>query len=534
MISHFPAPYEDELFWSVIARYHKRTLAVNPTETFKVLCRENDEVAQFNFKKIHSKLKHLEYISLDEILNNNTAYNYYMFFKNNQEKEELLRKIIDGEIYFDFVNTNLRFCLQCLNDDLENKGEAYWRHFHQIPSVFTCLRHNALLQESTVSYKKTKPVAANQRNCMPLPHKTISRKAYLMLHRLTVESEYIFLNKIQYDHTKLQLFIAHSLKSKGLINYYGMLKKESLLHQLIKVFGVEFFHYIKMNLDQFIENINATFGHSGVRSYLSSTQLLILIILMSGSVKKFIVEMNGFSPKERKCLVCGKSILRIQLYPDLKTNKCIMNVRCTCGVTQDSIMGDRYVTHNSLNISFNNKDQRLDYIYNCIFVKGLNLGRLSWKMNIDDIQIEHQLSECLVTKQEEKSITQKYKAEWKSLSDSKTPIEELKIINYPAYIWLNTYAHEYLEMFKYPDLNSSSINKEIWRKRDKMIKETLRKSLLLDRLSGERARTIIRFNYRYGQNLRLKWQAEISYLPETKEFIDKLERLQEGLSSYWY
>ncbi|RHW34815.1 hypothetical protein D1B31_19300 [Neobacillus notoginsengisoli] len=532
MLSHFPAPYEGELFWSVVARYHERSLAVSLTDTLKMLHGKSDKNPQFNLERILDRVKYFEYCSLDEILNNNTTYNFHVFFINQDQSKNFLMMLINGAINFKNDKTNLRFCPHCLKEDINDKGETYWRYFHQVPSAFTCLKHNTLLQESTVEYKAKKLAAANEKNCIALPPKKISRKTYFMLQRVTIESEFIFINKAKFDHSKLQLFIGRSLESKGLIDQFGVVKKPLLFYQLIKTFGLEFFQYINFDIEKFIEVIFTTFGHSGVQSYLSCTELLILVIFLCGSVKNFLKEISEFSARARKCIVCGNSSLTSRLHMDEKTNKCTMDTKCACGVSQFSIMGDRYISYRSLKIIFKTREHELDYYYNQIFNKGLRLDKLSWKLNVNEVQIEHLLAECLAARQEDKSITRKYKKEWEALSDAVTPIEELKLLNYPAYIWLHTYAFDYLLKFNYPPLNASSINKDIWKKRDKKIKETLRDFLFSDRLSCKSGRIIITLNYRYGEGLCLKWPMEISCLPETKKFIDKLKLLRDGLLIY--
>jgi len=44
----------------------------------------------------------------------------------------------------------LRYCAQCVKEDAEIYGEAYWHRLHQIPGIFVCPKHRTLIADSNI------------------------------------------------------------------------------------------------------------------------------------------------------------------------------------------------------------------------------------------------------------------------------------------------------------------------------------------------------------------------------------------------
>jgi len=53
---------------------------------------------------------------------------------------------------------NLRFCPECVNEDLAIFGESYWRREHQLPAVSMCQHHGHGLLVSTIAIRAQLPV----------------------------------------------------------------------------------------------------------------------------------------------------------------------------------------------------------------------------------------------------------------------------------------------------------------------------------------------------------------------------------------
>lgn len=162
MISYFPSIYEDELVYSVLARYYQKIgyvayrdvaedLYKNPhtrpdTEFINPLT--SDAVAMLCRKK-----------SMEQIVLEHTMFPYYARFLPVERKQEAFSWMVEmkgkccdivpmrvtkGKIRY------LRYCPLCVKEHREQYGETYWIRVHQISDIRICIKHNVLLYDSSV------------------------------------------------------------------------------------------------------------------------------------------------------------------------------------------------------------------------------------------------------------------------------------------------------------------------------------------------------------------------------------------------
>jgi hypothetical protein len=163
MISYFSMPYQDELLYSVIARFINHS---------KMSIQEINETIYNSTGKIYpitdlpnrigiilenTPLKF--YYSPEELVKNNTLFPFYSMGISNQRKKELLHRMISDQsirsyekigLYFNSIAKSkyLKFCPLCIKDDVERYGEPYWHVTHQLPGVTICIKHKVYLQDS--------------------------------------------------------------------------------------------------------------------------------------------------------------------------------------------------------------------------------------------------------------------------------------------------------------------------------------------------------------------------------------------------
>lgn len=163
MITYFPQLYEDELLYSVFARYRMQSgsltyrsiaeeLFVNPRvkpdiefinqlkpEAAKLLCRDN---------------------SIEKVILKHTMACYYARFLSKEKRDKALRAAFQMEGDYNNLfsipkikskrKKHLRYCPVCVNADRERYGESYWHRKHQIYGIDTCYKHGCELIESPV------------------------------------------------------------------------------------------------------------------------------------------------------------------------------------------------------------------------------------------------------------------------------------------------------------------------------------------------------------------------------------------------
>lgn len=162
MISCFPSVYEDELVYSILARYYQKTgyvayrdvaedLYVNPhtrPDTEFVNPLTSDAVSMLCRKK-----------SMEQIVLEHTMFPYYARFLPLERKQEAFSWMVEmkgkcsdivpmrvtkGKIRY------LRYCPLCVKEHREQYGETYWTRVHQISDIRICIKHNVFLLDSIV------------------------------------------------------------------------------------------------------------------------------------------------------------------------------------------------------------------------------------------------------------------------------------------------------------------------------------------------------------------------------------------------
>ncbi|MBB4825599.1 hypothetical protein HNO89_002835 [Sporosarcina luteola] len=171
MLGYFPTPYEDEIFYSVIARYHVHSGNLNFVDTIRDLYGKTQLKATpdlaTNLSAVYENLKVFNYLPLEELLKKHTMYLYYTNFTKSKVKDQS-KQIILYESNLSKVYRILgilgnkikepnffRFCNKCLEEDFKNYGENYWHLTHQLPSVFYCHKHpDEILLDSEIWYRR--------------------------------------------------------------------------------------------------------------------------------------------------------------------------------------------------------------------------------------------------------------------------------------------------------------------------------------------------------------------------------------------
>ena len=162
MISYFPSLYEDELLYSVLARYYQKTGYVAYRDVAEDLYRNpntrpdtefinrltDDAVQMLSRKK-----------SMEQIVMEHTMFPYYARFLPIERKQEAFSWMVEmkGKCS-DIVPMRitkgktryLRYCPLCVREHRETYGETYWTRVHQISDIRICIKHNVFLLDSIV------------------------------------------------------------------------------------------------------------------------------------------------------------------------------------------------------------------------------------------------------------------------------------------------------------------------------------------------------------------------------------------------
>lgn len=161
MISYFPTPYEDELWYSVLSRYHARSGNIGVARTNMELF-ENEGVhpsvffANRDFGGIFGRLPKG---MLDKLAayRKHTMIPYVLRFVGENRKQEVRAHVLEGKqgstgnsLFSMPGNQYMRYCPRCSQEDEERHGELYWHCAHQIRLMPLCPVHGCCLEDSIV------------------------------------------------------------------------------------------------------------------------------------------------------------------------------------------------------------------------------------------------------------------------------------------------------------------------------------------------------------------------------------------------
>lgn len=161
MITQFPGFYQDELVYSLLARYYSRT--GYPRYIFaaeELLDRPNSRLdPEFVNGYTKEAMKAItRYVQREEVIQSHTMFPYYGRFLPWERRKKAFDSLVNmrgghrnllampklrGKRY-------LRYCPECAKADRERYGETYWHRVHQIPELSICALHKCRLETSKV------------------------------------------------------------------------------------------------------------------------------------------------------------------------------------------------------------------------------------------------------------------------------------------------------------------------------------------------------------------------------------------------
>lgn len=165
MILKFPRPYPDENFYSWIARYHERSANYYAKTTVETVFNATHGCAIYGLPTglmiFCSQLQPLIQYNPEQILQFHTSLPYYSSSFPKQRIKAAKAKMLGdfnagthamlgmlATVVSDF--RYLRYCSDCLNQDIQSFGEPYWHRVHQLPGVLLCPTHHKPVLNSQI------------------------------------------------------------------------------------------------------------------------------------------------------------------------------------------------------------------------------------------------------------------------------------------------------------------------------------------------------------------------------------------------
>lgn len=165
MINFLPVMYDDELLYSVIARYKQMCGMLSNQAMVKDIFGKLIIIKSTLFPKhldaFVQNLPPTSKLTTKEIIMKHTMFPFYTSFLSEEKAQSIYEIMAEGkgravESLIGFGGSKvkipiyLRYCPICFENDIKKYGESYFRRSHQIVGVLYCSKHEVLLKDSTV------------------------------------------------------------------------------------------------------------------------------------------------------------------------------------------------------------------------------------------------------------------------------------------------------------------------------------------------------------------------------------------------
>ena len=164
MLGYFPAPYEDELLYSIVARYALHTgLSSNQKAVVREVFSSSTAVAISDLpSRLQALVNNLQLVwptDVKQIITSHTLAPIYLPFLSRTQATKVMQSMrsntggsihtragiaasgIKPQVFF-------RYCPECIKIQFAEFGEYYWRRIHQLPSLSFCKEHSCKLESS--------------------------------------------------------------------------------------------------------------------------------------------------------------------------------------------------------------------------------------------------------------------------------------------------------------------------------------------------------------------------------------------------
>jgi hypothetical protein len=545
VLFHFPQPYPDELFYSILARYSKRTPEINDINVIQALFDKKmsnlGKSIPYGISSILEQLKVFEFPSENEIIKNHTLYYFYVNFNSPFSKKEKYEELLHGSkqgdrkvqngITLNYSPNNFQFCPACMDEDIEKYGETYWRASFQLPTVLICQKHKTLLDESIVSIYTNGLIPATRDNCKSESNlnNRINQKARMYLLLFAKESDKLAKEELNFYFEAAALILVH-LNEKGLLDRYGTVKKEDLLHRLIKFYGLKFFEIIDLNPIKFVDRCEETDFELNTLNYIEK---LVLIIYLAGNIENFISTVPINEPvyefiqnprcKNKRC----KRPVRLGFYSRFEDNMrrkiTTISYNCTCGIIFGCILGDKDVFELSEHCFYAsyNPDEFSKKIREEIYVNNLSIPEVAKVFNLHILEVEillHKSSNEVA----DDILIQNYREKWSKYIRAKPKKHylQIKYEKLEIYTWLYRNDISWL-LESIEESYKNEINQDFLSKRDFFIKEYLRSTLHQQILYQYKGRHITKW-LRHPFISEYYLSKELEFLPCSSKYVEKI------------
>ncbi|UWG98041.1 TnsD family transposase [Dehalobacter sp. DCM] len=264
MLSYFPDPYENELLYSTIARYHYYSGNLSNAHTLKDLFNistvKPSIFIPIGIKTLADKIRNKKY-TVDYLLQNHTIYPLFSPFLNQKTRNHIINGVDSGKGRLNSLRImrnydNLKYCPLCAKEDYNKHTEAYFRREHQIPNLNICCHHNCKLKTYPISRLNVSPDSFIRFNYSLVEKEINDNRAYTdpineKLDKVLVNSAYHLLtSNFQNAENSLRQRYLYFLRSKNYMFSRNKINELKLMTDFKNFYTEESLSYWNLNFDE--------------------------------------------------------------------------------------------------------------------------------------------------------------------------------------------------------------------------------------------------------------------------------------------
>lgn len=478
MIGYFPAPYKDEIMYSIFARYSRHCGIEAKSAVIKELINSNSIGITPEFNRIQDLPKKVEHFSknysTEFFINNHTTIPLFRPFdpklrKQKFDKPYFLTKSKVHAFRGDDVITKeeLYFCKSCFKEEFERLGEGYWNRLFQSPGVFVCDKHRRVLNTHSVNLvRDSNPqLFIPEETLLLMPEKNIDEKVINELAKITKNIRYFYENETSFmESEKLYSKYMILIKAKRIAipknkmkHKLGYLINESFKDETLNI----------LNSNPKTNNwLDLLFYEKGASKKIHPVRHVILMISLAGSVKNFFEGEFVFEPFGKGPWLCinplsehylTKVVTNVEIsVHQLFRNQYQGDFICECGFVYRLMDGEQSPTELKFpNSRVVKRGDIWEKKFKELIKNGVSSNKISEITNLSlstVYKLRKNIKKPLNNENDEKKKikriqkTKDYRIKWDKLVKDNPDFSryELSKLNRAAYVWLHKYDQKWL------------------------------------------------------------------------------------------
>ncbi|WP_409346942.1 TnsD family transposase [Paenibacillus sp. MBLB4367] len=415
MLGLFPAPYPDELLYSVIARYHTWSRNKHFSNTIEDVFGKIKLAAIVDFptglKNICERLPHGTAINHYDLIQNNSLFPLFRPFLPEDRVNKLEKFLAEGgengkKIHasigfgspFQIFSKHLRYCPECLMDDRNKYGEVYWHRSHQINAVTLCHRHLVPLIESQIKFRERQhKYSFNDLNWIRTDQITPAIQMDFLDHDRTLARAVFWLLNNQVPlkgPNALKNLYLNRFKEAGFATTSGNVRLRRLINEFILYFGEQFL--LRINCEVQYDNDNLwlkSFVHNKKKTN-GPVQHILVMQFLGYTPQQFFQSKSQFLPFGEAPWPClnpaaNHYLKHVVKRCDCKTNRFnnglpLGTFYCECGFVYT-----RLAEENCSNSQYQYRDVRsfghvwIKEVHRLKKQENMSIGKIAKKLNAD-------------------------------------------------------------------------------------------------------------------------------------------------------